>query len=255
MTFRLADFYDTELRRLQPVFRSALAIGRGDRVLDIGCGAGETTREAARMAVDGHALGVDISDDLLQAARQRSADEGLHNIAFERGDAQMHEFPPASFDVCISRFGMMFFADPAAAFANVAHALRRGARAAFMVWQAREHNAWSMTIPRALGQDVDGAGGPAFSLADRTTTTRLLADAGFDAIAFADVRESVCYGATIEAARDAVAHLFDRTGALRGEHADAQRARLDRTLERHLTADGVLFDARAWIITARHRLS
>jgi ubiquinone/menaquinone biosynthesis C-methylase UbiE len=89
-------------------------------VLDIGCGAGQSTRDAARAAALGSVLGVDISEELLERARRRTAEEGLSNATYERGDAQIHPFPPSSFEVIISRFGTMFFADPVAAFCNIA---------------------------------------------------------------------------------------------------------------------------------------
>ncbi|MBY3599426.1 class I SAM-dependent methyltransferase, partial [Rhizobium bangladeshense] len=119
MALDLADFYDAELARYNWQLRDAANVGTADRVLDIGCGAGQTTREAARAATRGQAVGVDSSAEMLEIARRRSAAEGLRNAAFEQGDAEVHAFPAASFDLCISRFGVMFFADPAAAFANI----------------------------------------------------------------------------------------------------------------------------------------
>jgi len=110
-----ADFYDAELKRHNRHLRAAASVGARDRVLDIGCGAGQTTREAARVAVEGSAIGVDTSAEMLEIARRRSDEAGLRNVAFEQGDAQHHAFPADSFDLCISRFGVMFFADPAAA--------------------------------------------------------------------------------------------------------------------------------------------
>ena len=100
-------------------------IGPTDRVLDIGCGAGQTTRDAARAASSGSVLGVDISEQMLERARRLTLEAGLRNITYELGDAQVHRFQPAYFDVLISRFGTMFFADLVAAFANLAHASRR----------------------------------------------------------------------------------------------------------------------------------
>ena len=136
-----ADFYDAELARHNRHLQIAAGVGADDRVLDIGCGAGQTTREAARAAAQGEAVGVDVSAEMLEVARRRSASEGLRNVAFEQADAQSHIFPPASFDLCISRFGVMFFANPAAAFANIGRAMRPGARLVWMVWQSRERNA------------------------------------------------------------------------------------------------------------------
>ncbi|SBT38011.1 class I SAM-dependent methyltransferase [Micromonospora auratinigra] len=96
----------------------------GDRVLDVGCGTGQLTRLAARRSATGHALGVDLSAPMLDRAVASAADEGVHNVGFVRADAQVRPFPADAFDVLLSRFGVMFFADPVAAFANLRRALR-----------------------------------------------------------------------------------------------------------------------------------
>ena len=148
-----ADFYDAELRKHNEHFRAAVNAGPRDRVLDIGCGAGQTTRDAARLAVQGSVIGVDVSAEMLEVARGRSSEQGLRNVRFEQGDAQVQAFPADHFDLCISRFGVMFFADPAAAFVNIARAMRPGGRLVWMVWQSRERNEWATAIPRALAPD------------------------------------------------------------------------------------------------------
>ena len=210
MAFNRTDFYDAELRRHDERFRAAVKVGPRDSVLDIGCGAGQSTREAARAASDGSVLGVDTSEEMLEVARRRCAEEGLRNVAFELADAQDHAFPAAHFDLCISRFGVMFFADPVAAFANIARAMRPDARLVFMVWQAQERNEWSTAIQRALAPEnaASASAGAAFSLGDRSATTRLLAAAGFATIDFVEVRESVFYGPDVDAAHDAIVRCF-----------------------------------------------
>jgi SAM-dependent methyltransferase len=256
MALNCADFYDAELRRHNDAFRAALKIGPRDRVLDIGCGAGQTTREAARIAVQGSVLGVDVSAPMLEIARRRSAQEGLRNVDFDEADAQVRAFPPAGFDLCISRFGAMFFADPAAAFANIARAMRPGARLVWMVWQGRDRNEWATVIRQALEPGVapSAVAPPAFSLADPAVATDLLTASGFASVDFAEVHEPVFYGSDVEAACEAVTSLqFARDVLARTDaEGDAARRRLRDLLEAHLTADGVLFDSRAWIITA-HR--
>jgi ubiquinone/menaquinone biosynthesis C-methylase UbiE len=124
----------------------AAAVARTDRVLDVGCGTGSTTCTAARAAADGQALGVDIARPLLQRAKQRARHDGLTNVRFEHGDAQTHRLAPQGFDVAISRFGVMFFSDPTAAFANIARGLRPGGRIAFVCWQPVANNEWITTI-------------------------------------------------------------------------------------------------------------
>jgi ubiquinone/menaquinone biosynthesis C-methylase UbiE len=156
------DFYDIELRAHHVHLRTAYGINPGDEVVDIGCGTGLTTREAARAAGPGRVVGVDVSEPRLDRARQLTATERLDNVHYELGDAQVHRFDPAGFDVAISRFGTMFFSDPTAAFANIAAALRPEGRLVLLVWQRLEENEWARAIAAALAfirglQDVRGA--------------------------------------------------------------------------------------------------
>jgi ubiquinone/menaquinone biosynthesis C-methylase UbiE len=254
MALDRADFYDAELRRHNERFRAAANVGMRDRVLDIGCGAGQTTREAARVAVLGSVVGVDVSAELLEVARRRSAEEGLKNVAFEQGDAQVHAFPAAHVDLCISRFGVMFFSDPIAAFTNIGRAMRPRARVVLMVWQSEERNEWATAVQRTLAPGTVATAGAAaaFSLGDPAVATRILTAAGFASVDFADVHEPVFYGVDVDAAYDAVVGLWLTKEALaRADAAAEALQRLRALLDAHLTADGVLFDSRAWIITAR----
>jgi len=127
--------YDAELQRHNQILRRSYGIRPDDHVLDIGCGAGQTTRDAARMARAGAAVGVDVSASMIERARRLTDATGLANVSFERADAENHPFPSESFDVAISRFGTMFFARPVAAFANIGRALRPGAHLVTMVWR------------------------------------------------------------------------------------------------------------------------
>ncbi|MBC8091529.1 MAG: methyltransferase domain-containing protein [Pseudonocardia sp.] len=247
--------YDAELRRHNELFRAAARVGSGDRVLDIGCGTGLSTREAARAAVTGSAVGVDLSAPMLERARRLSEDQGLANVVFEQADAQVHPFPPAAFDLCISRFGTMFFADPVAAFTHIARALRPAARLVLLVWQERGRNEWATAIRRSLTTSAAVPGGPdAFSLADPTVTEAILAAAGFTEVRFTDVHEPVYYGPDTATALDAVLRLLrfeELLAPLDAAAAEHARRRLRTTLDAHDTDGGVYFDSRAWIITAR----
>jgi ubiquinone/menaquinone biosynthesis C-methylase UbiE len=250
--------YDAELRLHNELFRAAARVGPSDRVLDIGCGAGQSTREAARAAAAGSAVGVDVSAPMLERARQLSDDEGLANITYQQADAQVHHFPPASFDLCISRFGTMFFADPVAAFTNIGHALRPAGRLLLLVWQERDRNEWATAIRQTLTDAPAAPRGPdAFSLADPTATEGILSAAGFTEVTFTDVHEPVYYGPDSATAFDAVLSLWefrDLLANLDATAAEQARTRLRTTLDAHTTDDGVYFDSRAWIITARrHR--
>ena len=250
--------FDAELRLHDEVLRRTYNIRADDRVLDIGCGTGRTTRDAARSAGKGSALGVDISASMIERARELAREESVHNVAFEQGDAQVYHFPKDRFDLAISRFGTMFFDDPVAAFTNIAVALRSAGRLVMMVWQEHEHNEWSVVIERALGREgspvpVPEAREP-FSLADQDTVEAILGAAGFGAATFTDVHEPVYYGPDVAAALEWVGgfsstrELLMRLGA-----ADAERAleRLREALAVHASDRGVWFDSRAWIVEVR----
>lgn len=259
---RHAASYDAELRRHNEVLRQAVGVQLHDHVLDIGCGTGQTTREAARMARAGGALGVDISAPAIKRARELARAEGLRNVTLELADAQVHRFPPERFDLAISRFGTMFFDDPVAAFANIGRALRPAGRLVMMVWQARERNEWDVAIHRSLeaavGPMAGAPGGPdPFSLADPPTVEEILQAAGFAGVAFTDVDEPVYYGPDVAAALDWVRGFTCTSEVLkRLDPVAAARAegRLRQALDAQLSGDGVWFNSRAWIITAhRHR--
>jgi SAM-dependent methyltransferase len=259
---RHAAGYDAELQRHNEVLRQSVGVQLHDHVLDIGCGTGQSTRQAARTARAGSALGVDISAPAIKRAHELARAEGLRNVTFEYADAQVHRFPPEQFDLAISRFGTMFFVDPVAAFANIGRALRPAGRLVMMVWQARERNEWDVAIHQSLeaaeGPVAGASGGPdPFSLADPPAVKEILQAAGFAGLAFTDVHEPVYYGPDLTAALDWV-HGFTCISAVlnRLDPAAATRAdeRLRRALAAHLGDDGVWFNSRAWIITAhRHR--
>jgi SAM-dependent methyltransferase len=251
--------YDAELRRHNEVLRRAFGVQLNDHVLDIGCGSGQTTRQAARTAREGSALGVDVSAPAIERARELARAEGLRNVTFEHADAQVHRFPHERFDLAISRFGTMFFDDPGAAFANIRRALRPAGRLVMMVWQAHERNEWDVAIHQSLGA-AEGpvaipSGGPdPFSLADPPAVTQILEAAGFADVAFTDVREPVYYGPDVAAALDWVRGFACTSEVLkRLDRVAAARAagRLREALAAHLSDDGVWFNSRAWIVTAR----
>ena len=120
--------YAAELRRYHEHLRAAIDVRPADHVLDIGCGTGQTTRESGKGGGLRKRTGIDVSAPRLARARRLSHQEGLRNVTFVQADAQTHRFPPECFDLAISRFGTMFFADPLAAFTSIGRALRPGAR-------------------------------------------------------------------------------------------------------------------------------
>ena len=251
-----AGGYDAELRRHNEVLRRAGGVRLHDHVVDIGCGAGQTTREAARAARAGSALGVDVSAPAVERARELARAEGLGNVTFEQADAQVHEFAEERFDLAISRFGTMFFDDPVAAFANIRRALRPTGRLVMLVWQSHERNEWDVAIRRSLAGPVASTGPDAFSLADPPAVERILVAAGFTDLAFTDVDEPVYYGPDVAAALAWVRGFTCTNEVLkRLDPAAATRAveRLRETFATHLADDGVWFGSRAWLVTARRR--
>jgi SAM-dependent methyltransferase len=254
-----ADDYDHAVAEYHRPFMAAASIGRADRVLDIGCGTGQTTREAARAATDGAAVGVDLSSAMLLEARQRAAREGLTNVTFEQLDAQIHPFEVGAFDVAISRSGSMFFGDLVAAFTNIRRALRPGGRVVLLTWQPLSENEWirefsgALAAGRSLPAPLPDAPGP-FSLSDPDRVRAILAGAGFSDIELTGIAAGTWFGTDADAAsRFVLGQLgwmlegLDDPG--RSRAIDALRA----TTAAHETDAGVVYASAAWIIGATHR--
>jgi SAM-dependent methyltransferase len=253
--------YDAELSRYHVRLRAAAGVRAADRVLDIGCGAGLTTRDAARLAATGSALGVDLSPTMVKRARELSRQERIPNVSFEMADAESHAFAPRDFTLALSRFGTMFFADPLAAFINIRQALQPGARLVQLVWQAHGHQEWSTAIRHALlgteTQEVStGLGVAAFSLADPSVVAGVLTTAGFTKVEITDVREPVYYGPDAASAFNALSDLRMTADLVTDQDLTEKARALERLLtmlDAHDTSEGVWFDSRAWLVTAVRR--
>jgi ubiquinone/menaquinone biosynthesis C-methylase UbiE len=251
--------YDAMLPEFTRRLLQAAEISPGQRVLDIGCGSGQTTCAAARAARRGSTVGVDLSGPLLAEARRRADQERLDNVRFEQADAQVHPFPAGGFEVAISRFGMMLFADPVAAFTNIARALTAGARMAFLTWQEPARNEWVGVLGAALASaaeppPMDAGSGP-FSLSDPERVRQLLEQTGFTQITVDPVTESVRLGSDVEDVLDFVQDL----GPIRHALADADAATRAKVrdalrdgLASHRTEAGVFLGAATWLVTACH---
>ena len=253
------DRYEAASARFDPWLLTAAGFTATDRVLDVGCGAGRSSSAAARAAVDGHVVGLDLSAPLLALARRRAEAAGLTNVTFVQGDAQVHPFQPAAFDVVLSRFGVMFFGNPSAAFANIARAVRPGGRLAMLVWQGMDRNEWlgvlfeTLAAGRPLPAPAAGAPGP-FGIADQDAVQRVLPDAGFVDVDLADVREPERVGADVDDAYAFMTSLGPTKGLLGGLDERARTAALDLLRNRladRAGPDGVLLGAAAWLVTAR----
>jgi SAM-dependent methyltransferase len=237
---------------------AAAQIQDGENVLDIGCGCGDATILAARAAGSGRALGADLSGIQVAEARRLAAAAGVTNARFEVADVQVHPFPAGNFDVVLSNFGVMFFDDPAAAFANLRKALRRGGRLAFLCWRARDENPF-FTIGFAEAAAVLGLReltGPAaaFSLADSGRVGTLLSGAGFGGIEFAKADEPMLIGSDVADVLEYERVSPGATEILAGL-SPAQAAELARQVRDDLVAyaspDGVIMPGAAWLVTAQ----
>lgn len=180
-------------RQIGPLGHAAMDAARvtpGDEVLDVGCGCGATSLELARrVAPGGRVVGIDVSTVMLEVARGAAERTATTGLSFENADAQTVGLPPGAFDVVFSRFGVMFFADPGAAFANLRRALHPGGRLAFVCWQPLGSNPW-MALPLmaalqhmpAPAPAPPGAPGP-FAFADPERVRGILGGAGFAEVA------------------------------------------------------------------------
>ncbi|MFF4346960.1 class I SAM-dependent methyltransferase [Streptomyces sp. NPDC001530] len=255
--------YDTMVAGVNDALFAGAAIEAGDRVLDVGCGAGATTRIAARLAATGHAVGVDISAPLLDTAREVTAAEGVANVAYERADAQIHPFPPAGYDVVISRGGVMFFADHAAAFRNLARALRPGGRLAFVcprpagpdVEESRTLGLLGKLLEGDQGDEGRQGDGPGAGTASAQVAMAALSDParirevlqGYADVTVTPVEVHTTWGRD---ASDAVDFILSRTPGR--TVAAGTRAALEDTLRPYETDDrGVRLRAAVWLVTAR----
>jgi SAM-dependent methyltransferase len=233
-------------------------VAPGDAVLDVGCGSGNLTRAAARLAgPGGSALGVDLSGAQVAYARSLAAD--LPGAAFEQADAQTYDFGAGRFDALVSQFGTMFFDGPAAAFANLARAVRPGGRLTLVVWAALEDNEWVTATVGALAGDAPlprppaDAPGP-FSMSEPDRVRALLTGAGFTGVGLEAVHGEASWGADVEDAYPFVlggATVRRTLAALPEAEQPAARDRLRATLAEHAGPGGVRFRSKSWLVTAR----
>jgi SAM-dependent methyltransferase len=253
-----AAHYDTSLREHLLLLQHAAGIAAHESVLDVGCGNGTSTIDAARAASRGHALGVDLSSEMLAQARAAASDAGVTNVDFLQADAQVHPFGESTFDLAMSRFGVMFFADPTAAFANIARALKPGGRIAWIVWRPLPENEFFSSVRQAIavGRDLPlpppGVPSP-FGLADPAFTEQRLRSAGFDAIEIV-ARDAPYYaGRDADTAYDFVSGSgFVRFGTQDLDDTDRARAfdALREMIDDHATSEGVVFGSACWLVTA-----
>ncbi len=258
---RHQDRYDAMLAPFTTAVLELAALAPDDSVVDVGCGTGFTTCEAARRAPAGATLGIDVSTPMIEAARRRAETDGLRNVEFVVADAQVASFD-ADRDVLISRFGVMFFDDPVVAFANLRRVMRGSGRVAFASWRPMLENEWMAVpcmaalahVPAPAPPDPD-APGP-FAFGDRERVMGILTEAGYRDVAIEpfDTPIVIAGGGTV----DEVVAFVRSTGMGRLLLADPAdpgvAAALDAmrdAFEAHVTPRGVELGAATWLVTAR----
>ena len=238
--------------------------GIGSRVLDIGCGFGDTTQRVAELAgPDGSAVGVDAAPRFIEAAREEAAEAGLGRVSFAVADVQSDALG-GPYDMAFSRFGTMFFANPVVALRNVREALRPGARLVMVVWRRRIDNDWlyrGQTIVESIVKRPDEYDEPTcgpgpFSMADADTTSEVLVHAGYNAIELHRRDLPIVIGTDIDQAIEIIMSLGPGGEILRlaGDRAahllDKVRDGLRAGLAEFQTEDGIRAPASTWIVSA-----
>ncbi|MGW1354597.1 class I SAM-dependent methyltransferase [Streptomyces sp. NPDC002409] len=225
-------------------------------VLDVGCGTGQTTRLAAQRAHDGNVVGIDLSEPMLERARRDAAAEGLDNVTFEQGDAQVHPFPDRGFDVLISRGGVMFFADHVAAFTHLRHALVPAGRLAFLGPQPAGPDSSYARATAALSpflREASPASRGMGSLLDPARIRQVLAASGFTDIEVASVEAPMTFGADAGDAADFIFSMGPTHYNLRNVDPTTitrVRAEVHDALTEFETPEGVCIPGAVWIVTA-----
>ena len=243
-----------------------LPVREGDRVLDVGCGFGDTAIKLARLVgPTGEVLGVDCCDVFLEIARKEVEGSGLKNIRFMRGDAEI-SLPAEEFDFVFARFGTMFFVNPVAGLRNMRRALRPGGRMVHIVWRNRGDNPWlSMAKDVVLrflpapGADALTCGPGPFSMSDETTVRAMMKSAGYDEIEFRRIDAPVLVGNDVA---DAIAfqlaigpagEVFREAGAEAEEKRDQIEAALAEAINHQkMSTGGIVMESSSWVISARN---
>jgi SAM-dependent methyltransferase len=260
---RLEAVLDEQLRPFGDAVIAAARLKPGEHVLDVGCGCGATTLDAARsVGSSGVATGVDISRPMLARAAERARSLGLGQAHFECADAQTHPFASAAMDAVISRFGVMFFDDPKAAFANLARATKRGGRLVFVCWQSIAANPW-MALPMiaamqhiTIERPTDPTAPGPFAFADGERVSGILANAGWAGINVhsLELQLSVGGGASLAEAADFMMELGPTAQPLKDADAATRervRAAITEAIAPYATEGEVKMGSAAWVITAR----
>ncbi len=241
-----------------------LPVKTGDRVLDVGCGFGDTAIQLAqRVGPTGEVVGVDCCDAFLEYAENDARSRGVENISFARADAEI-ALPTEEFDFVFARFGTMFFANPVAGLRNMRKALKPGGKMVHIVWRNRADNPWlSMAKDVVLeflpqpGEDALTCGPGPFSMSNEETVSLMMKSAGYENVDLTRVDAPVLVGKDV---RDAIAFqlAIGPAGEVfreAGEEAEAKREQIESAMadainKQKVSTDGIVMDSSSWVITA-----
>lgn len=240
--------------------KAALAIARaqpGEHVLDIGCGTGVTTKALAQaVGPTGHVLGADIAELLVETARAQRVD----NATFVVGDAATHPFKSAAYDLVFSRFGVMFFGEPVAAFRNLHRALKPTGRLVFVCWRTPQENPWGLVPLRAAAPHLPPMPRPGpedpgqYSFGDRARVERILKEAGFGVPTIEPIDQPIFMGKDVAEVVDNIGRFGPVARAFAEAtpaQVEAARAAVAVALKPHETAAGVVLPGACWLVSAR----
>jgi len=232
---------------------NVLHIKPNNTILDIGCGTGETTLDAARLSVSGEVLGLDVSREMLKRAREHAKNQKLNNVTFIEGDAQVYPFPKNHFDIVMSRNGVMFFDDPIAALKNFYQTLKPGGRLLLLVWSGAEKNEWIQIVFEALSLAVAllPPEDP-FRFADKRKVRAMLDEVGFIDSSFTAIDEPFIFGMNVNDAYG-LARLDwveSRLAGISKTKREEVLKALKKAMKDHETSDGVIFSSGMWLIEA-----
>lgn len=243
---------------------AAAAISPGEAVLDVGCGCGESTVEIAHLVgTEGRVSGLDISEPILQHARRQALSALKNNVSFECGDAQVCRFERNVYDVAFSRFGIMFFDAPVAAFKNIRGALKKGGRLAFVCWQPASENDWIRTslevvsrhlpLPPPPGQDDPGP----LSFGDPERVKHILASSGFSNIGIKGMNVPFTVGRDLEESVAFLTQMGPASGVItQAEAGDAVKSDIAASMRKAIaaydTGKGITMGSAIWVVSAKN---
>ncbi len=241
----------------------SLPVKEGDKVLDVGCGFGDTAMQLAkRVGASGRVIGVDCCEAFLDVGREDAAAAGLSNLTFIEGDAQTHPFSP-EYDFVFSRFGTMFFENPVRGLKNMRTAVKPGGLMTMIVWRSIDNNPWLGQAKQVVlnflppsGEDARSCGPGPFSMSNQETVAGMLKSAGYVDPEFKRVDAPVLVGKTpkdsieFQLALGPAGEVFREAGDLAEERREAIEAALEEAISPYVTEEGVVMGSSSWVITA-----